>query len=70
MLHKRVAMSVVLLTGSIVGPQYTAVNGGLSASRSVSKERTVGSPMPVPKPAEDVLVADGSPMPIPKPTAI
>ena len=50
MLHKRVAMSVVLLAGSIVGPQYTAVNGGLSSGRAVSMECADGSPMPVPKP--------------------
>jgi len=61
MLHKRVAMSVVLLAGSIVGPQYTAVNGGLSSSRAVSMEWADGSPMPVPKPT--TTGADSSAIP-------
>jgi hypothetical protein len=68
MLQKRVALSLVLLAGSIVVPGYTAVNGGLSHGSQVSKEWSDGSPMPIPKPTAGELAADGSPMPIPKPT--
>ena len=69
MLHKRIA-SVLLLAGSIVGPRYLAVNGGVNDSGPALQEWADGSPMPIPKPTGRGLIADGSPMPVPKPTAI
>jgi hypothetical protein len=67
MLHSRVALSLVLLGGSIVVPGVTAVNGDAGYQERSSQEWSDGSPMPIPKPTGG-LIADGSPMPIPKPT--
>lgn len=67
MLHSRVALSLVLLGGSIVVPGVTAVNGDAGYRDRSSQEWSDGSPMPIPKPTGG-LVADGSPMPIPKPS--
>jgi hypothetical protein len=67
MLQTRVALSLVILCGSIVVLGNKPVNVGAVHKERNSTQWADGSPMPLPKP-KDGLVADGSPMPIPKPT--
>jgi len=64
MVRKSIALSVVLLAGSIVVPAHKAVNPSQINGSGITAQWADGSPMPVP--AQD-LVADGSPMPVPKP---
>ena len=69
MLQTRIALSLVLLCGSIVVPGKKPVNDGAVHNDRISTQWADGSPMPLPKPKDGGgLVADGSPMPIPKPT--
>src|ERR1043165_222266 len=68
MVRKSLALSVVLLAGSIVVPAHKAVNPSQNDSSGFAAQWADGSPMPVPKPPGALdLLADGSPMPVPKP---
>lgn len=68
MVRKSIALSIVLLAGSIVVPAHKAVNPLQTSGSGMAAQWADGSPMPVPKPpGAQELVADGSPMPVPKP---
>ena len=66
MLRTRIALSFIVLAGSIVVPAYKSVNQIQLGKNGV--RWADGSPMPLPKPdPPGALLADGSPMPLPKP---